>query len=198
MSPQPRTELHVVRRGPRCFGSKAVGRVRIEHSGGVQKIAWLAVSDQIRVTTKSLLDGFLQSHPVGSVIGSDVASGRPALPPGDAMPTKDLTFNLTADADGKVTGSHDENPPFRVRLKKVVVRSTTGCNNRTHALKAGFTGGATFEHDDQMSDCSDLAIDLGDLHAPGGTTTTLFFELSGFDPQEAVTLEGTLTYSLFG
>jgi hypothetical protein len=114
------------------------------------------------------------------------------------MPTKDLTFNLTADADGKVTGSHDETPPIRVTLKKVVVRSTSGCDDRAHPLKAGFTGGATFDYDGEMTDCTDLEIDLGDLHAPGLTTTTMSFELSGFGPQEAVSLEGTLTYSLFG
>jgi hypothetical protein len=114
------------------------------------------------------------------------------------MPTKDLSFNLTADAEGKVTGSHDETPPIRVTLKRVVVRSTSGCDNRSHAVNAGFTGGATFAFDGHMTDCSDLEIDLGDLHAPGFTTTTLFFELSGFNPQEQVSLEGTLIYSLFG
>jgi hypothetical protein len=113
------------------------------------------------------------------------------------MPTKSLTFDLTADSDGKVTGSQDVTPPLPVTLEKVVVRSTSGCNGRAHPLKAGFSGGATFDYDGQMIDCTDLEIDLGGVQVPAFTTTTALFELSGFGPGESVSLEGTLSYSLF-
>jgi len=42
------------------------------------------------------------------------------------MPTKALTFDLTADADGKVSASHDEYPLLPVTLESVVVRSVSG------------------------------------------------------------------------
>ena len=112
------------------------------------------------------------------------------------MPIIRLTFSLVADADGKVNGTSDQSPPVKVSLRTITVRSTAGCNQRSHNVTAGFRGGATFNFTGTLTDCTDLSVDLNSLPAPGQQTTTLFFEIDGFAVGEQVELEGELDYGL--
>lgn len=113
------------------------------------------------------------------------------------MPTKHLTFpGLVANADGDVSGTHDESPPLNVALERVVVKSTSGCEHRNHDLTAGFSGGAAFNYDGTITDCTELDINLGSLPAPASTNTRMSFTIKGYRPGESVDLEGTLYWSI--
>lgn len=108
-----------------------------------------------------------------------------------------VPFRLTADRDGKITGSSPQTPPIRVKLTKATVRTRTGCNSRSHTARATFEGGVTYDSGPKtLRDCQDLVVPL-DLIAPGNVTTTLKFIVDGFNVGEVVEMIGTLEYTPF-
>jgi hypothetical protein len=108
-----------------------------------------------------------------------------------------VPFRLTADRDGKITGSSPQVPPIRVKLTKATVRTRTSCSNRSHNARATFEGGVTYDSGPKtLRDCQDLAVPL-DLIAPGNVTTTLKFVIDGFNVGEVVEMTGTLEYTPF-
>ncbi|MGV2336276.1 MAG UNVERIFIED_CONTAM: hypothetical protein LVR18_19945 [Planctomycetaceae bacterium] len=108
-----------------------------------------------------------------------------------------VPFRLTADRDGKITGSSPQTPPIRVKLTKATVRTRTGCNSRSHTARATFEGGVTYDSGPKtLRDCQDLVVPL-DLIAPGNVTTTLKFIVDGFNVGEVVEMIGTFEYTPF-
>ena len=108
-----------------------------------------------------------------------------------------VPFRLTADREGKVSGSSPQAPPIRVQLTRATVRTRTGCRNRSHVARATFEGGVTFDSGPKtFRDCQELVVPLS-LTAPGGVTTTMKFLIDGFDVGEVVEMTGILEYTPF-
>ncbi len=114
------------------------------------------------------------------------------------MPTKTYTFSgLIADSTGTVSGTTTDSQPLNLYLQSVTVRSKTGCHGRIHSVTASISGGATFNFNGQMTDCTDLVIQLGGILLPFLTPATIVFQVQGYNLGESVDLEGMLTASVF-
>lgn len=115
------------------------------------------------------------------------------------MPSNHYDFpGLVADSHGVVVGSKVDSEDLNLLLDRVVVKSKTGCNGRTHRVSARLSGGVNFSFNGQMTDCNELGVALGGLLLPAFTEATISFEVSGYNPGETIDFEGTLYASLYG